>query len=124
MKTSIYNKSKHLEGYVEQAEQNKQKTDVQKEYEKGNNGNEVTAFGRDTVANENAEWPKKIIAKDGMDNSGTQGKDSLSDDTYNSRNTQNTVENSESGTGSSSEDFKENNSLNNRTEDDILNTGI
>ncbi|WP_443944633.1 hypothetical protein ACJVDH_17180 [Pedobacter sp. AW1-32] len=124
MKTSIYNKSEHLEGYVEQNEPDKQKSDVQKAYEKGNEGNEVTAYGRETVAKENAEWPKEITAKDGMDNSGTQGKDSLSDDSYNSHDEENTITSAASRTGSSSDDFKNKTAPGQRTEDDILNSGI
>ena len=128
MKTSVYNKDEHTEGYFGKGK-SEEKSDVQKEYEKGNDGNEVTAFGRAPIAEENANGFNEgnITAKDGLDNSGTQGKDSLSDDTYNSPDTLHTIESAASGTGSSSEDFKDDQDKSNikhRDEDDALNTGI
>ncbi|OWK70025.1 hypothetical protein CBW18_13665 [Pedobacter sp. AJM] len=127
MKTSIYNKDEHTEGYFGNGNTDK-KSDLQKAHEKGNEGNEVTAFGRAPIAEENANGfnDGNINARDGFDNSGTQGKDSLSDDTYNSTEAQHTVESAASKTGSSSEDFKDNKDsiIKNRDEDDVLNTGI
>ncbi|KQR65218.1 hypothetical protein [Pedobacter sp. Leaf176] len=122
MKTSIYNKDEHLEGYVGSDKESKDKSDVQKEYEKGNEGNEVHTYGKepDLTIEGNSN------AKDGFDNSGTQGKDSLSDDTYNSPDKDPTIESAESHTGSSSKDFetKPLTDMNQRDEDDVLNTGI
>lgn len=127
MKTSIYNQDEHTEGYFGKGNTEK-KSDVQKAYEEGNDGNEVTAFGRAPIAEENANGfnEDNIKARDGYDNSGTQGLDSLSDDTYNSTDTQHTLESAASKTGSSSEDFKDNRDSNvkKRDEDDALNTGI
>jgi hypothetical protein len=120
MKTSIYNKEEHTEGYVGQGNQQEEKSDVQKAYEAGNDVNEVTAYGKE---------PSELVkgnpaAKDGFDNSGTQGKDSLSDDTYNSADKHPTVKSAESHTGSSSDDFKSKSGLNETDEDHALNTGI
>ena len=126
MKTNIYNKTEHLEGYVGSDEKAKEKSDVQKQYEKGNDDGEVTSFGKETIAKANRlkkEIGTRISARDGFDNTGTQGKDSLSDDSYNSKDKNPTVKSAESGTGSSSEDFKENKIVR-RSEDDVLNTGI
>ncbi|MFC3562081.1 hypothetical protein [Pedobacter jamesrossensis] len=126
MKTSIYNKKEHIEGYVGSGEKPHTKSDVQKQYEKGNEGNEVTSFGKQPIAELNKEKQSigdKIIIRDGFDNTGTQGKDSLSDDSYNSKDKNPTLASSKSGTGSSSEDFKTN-KIAQRTEDDALNTGI
>jgi len=125
MKTSVYNKDEHLEGYVGSGDESSNKSDVQKEYEKGNDGNEVTSFGKEPVAESTANKfsPNHMVeAKDGLDNTGTQGKDSLSDDAYNSSDKNPTVESAESHTGSSSEDFKT--KTGQRDEDDVLNTGI
>lgn len=85
MKTSIYNKDEHTEGYIGNGNTDK-KSDVQKAYEKGNDVNEVTPFGQVPIAQENTNdfTEGNIEARDGFDNTGTQGKDSLSDDTYNS----------------------------------------
>lgn len=122
MKTSIYNKDEHLEGYVGSEENSNKKSDVQKEYEKGNDGNDVNSYGKepDLTIEGNSK------AKDGMDNTGTQGKDSLSDDAYNSIDKTPTVESADSHTGSSSKDFetKPDINTNQRDEDDVLNTGI
>ena len=122
MKTSIYNKDEHLEGYVGSGKEPRDKSDVQKEYEKGNEGNEVNTYGKepDLIIKGNSD------AKDGFDNSGTQGKDSLSDDAYKSSDKNPTVESAESNTGSSSEDFetKPLTKMGQRDEDDALNTGI
>ncbi len=123
MKTSIYNKKEHTEGYVGEGNDDS-KSDIQKEYEKGNDGNVVTSFGQETVAEKNAHGfnEQNIVAKDGLDNTGTQGKDSLSDDAYNSKDKNHTVESAESGTGSSSKDFEQ--PIKQRDEDDVLNSGI
>ncbi len=120
MKTSIYNKEEHTEGYVGPDNQQEGKSDVQKAYETGNNVNEVTAYGKE---------PSELIkgnpdAKDGLDNTGTQGKDSLSDDAYNSADKHPTTESAGSHTGSSSEDFKSDTGVNETDEDRALNTGI
>jgi len=120
MKTSIYNKEDHTEGYVETGSDEGAKSDVQKAYESKNDTNEVTAFGKE---------PSELIAgnreaKDGMDNSGTQGKDSLSDDSYNSTDEDATVESAASGTGSAGKDFKTEESINEQDENHALNTGI
>ncbi len=125
MKTNIYNKAEHLEGYVGSDEKAKEKSDVQKQYEKGNDDGEVTSFGKEPTAKANKikKTIGKITVKDGFDNTGTQGKDSLSDDSYHSKDKNPTVKSAESGTGSSSEDFKENKIVR-RSEDDVLNTGI
>jgi len=129
MKTSVYNKDEHLEGYVGSGNESTDKSDVQKQYEKGNEGNDVTSFGKEPVAESNANKLSHndvVEAKDGLDNTGTQGKDSLSDDAYNSSDKNPTVESAESHTGSSSEDFKSKplTKLDHRDEDDVLNTGI
>lgn len=127
MKTSIYNKEEHIEGYVGSGENNEQKSEVQKQYEAGNDGNEVTSFGKETIEQANADrLQQPITARDGLDNTGTQGKDSLSDDAYNSPDKDPTIESAESHTGSSSKDFKNqsNPNLNQRDEDEVLNTGI
>ncbi|WP_316805722.1 hypothetical protein [Pedobacter agri] len=123
MKTNIYNKKEHTEGYVGEGKDDS-KSDVQKEYEKGNDGNVVTSFGQETVAEKNAHGFNEgnIVAKDGLDNTGTQGKDSLSDDAYNSEDKNPTVESAASGTGSSSKDFDQ--PIKQRDEDDVLNNGI
>lgn len=126
MKTNIYYKKEHLEGYVGSGEKPKEKTDVQKQYEKGNDDKEVTSFGKETIAEFNKikkAMGNKILIRDGFDNTGTQGKDSLSDDSYNSKDKNPTVESAKSGTGSSSEDFKTRKIIP-RNEDDVLNTGI
>lgn len=118
MKTSIYNKTEHTEGYVgkgDAADQSK----LQKEYEAGNDTNEVKSFGHESTIEGNVD------ARDGFDNTGTQGKDSLSDDTYPNQNTNSTIKSAESGTGSSSEDFKlQKGNIKQRDEDDVLNSGI
>jgi len=122
MKTSIYNKEEHTEGYVGSNDKQDEKSEVQKQYEKANDGNQVNTYGKepDLMIAGNAE------AKDGYDNSGTQGKDSLSDDSYNSTDKNPTVQSAESHTGSSSFDFddKKKSDLEQRDEDDVLNTGI
>lgn len=126
MKTSIYNKQEHLEGFVGNVEEAKHKSDVQKAYEKGNDGDEVTSFGKEPISKIAATKIAsggKITARDGLDNTGTQGADSLSDDAYNSKDKNPTIESAASGTGSSSEDFK-NHDIKQRDEDDVLNTGI
>ena len=129
MKTSIYNKEEHLEGFVGNANEAKEKSDVQKAYEAGNNGNEVTSFGKEPISEIAARkiaTGDKVIAKDGLDNTGTQGADSLSDDAYNSKDKNPTIKSAESGTGSSSKDFdtQKQSNLKQRDEDDVLNTGI
>ncbi|WP_316804842.1 hypothetical protein [Pedobacter nototheniae] len=123
MKTSIYNKAEHTEGYVGNNEKHVEKTDVQKAYEKGNDTNEVTSYGKDPIAEKNQKNKEnKSTARDGYDNTGTQGADSLSDDAYNSPDKHPDVESASSHTGSSSDDFK--NSTHQRSEDDVLNSGI
>lgn len=121
MKTSAYNKEEHLEGYVGNGDRKIDKSDVQKAYEAGNDSNEVNSFGKDPdqmIAGNNA-------ARDGYDNSGTQGRDSLSDDAYNSADHHPTVESAESHTGSSGNDFKDSSAkINEQDEDHALNTGI
>lgn len=127
MKTSIYNKHEHLEGYVGEDKKAAEKSAVQKAYEHGNDGNEVTSFGRETIAKENATNLRNmpVTAKDGFDNTGTQGKDSLSDDAYHSPDKYPTKESAASHTGSSSDDFKNTNTATQqRDEDEVLNTGI
>lgn len=127
MKTSIYNKQEHVEGYVGKGNSD-EKSDVEKAYEKGNDGNEVVSFGQEPIAIKNARGldASNITAKDGFDNTGTQGADSLSDDAYNSADRNPTIESAASGTGSSSEDFKDDQpaKIKQRDEDDVLNTGI
>ncbi|TCD22063.1 hypothetical protein EZ456_18145 [Pedobacter psychrodurus] len=120
MKTSIYNKEEHTEGYVGPNSEKPEKSDVQKAYEAGNNTDVVTSYGKE---------PSELIkgnplAKDGLDNSGTQGKDSLSDDAYNSSDKNPTIKSAASHTGSSSDDFKMNTSINEADENHALNTGI
>jgi len=129
MKTSIYNKDEHLEGFVGNTEETKHKSNVQKAYEKGNESNEVTSFGKEPISEIAARkmaHGDKITAKDGLDNTGTQGADSLSDDAYNSEDKNPTVKSAESGTGSSSKDFEKTteNDLKQRDEDEVLNSGI
>jgi hypothetical protein len=127
MKTSIYNKKEHLEGYVGDDKKAAEKSEVQKAYEHGNDSNEVTSFGRETIAKENATNLRNmpIKAKDGYDNTGTQGKDSLSDDSYHSADRHPTIESAASHTGSSSDDFKDiKPPVQQRDEDEVLNTGI
>ncbi|MGM9474934.1 hypothetical protein ACS5PU_00840 [Pedobacter sp. GSP4] len=125
MKTSIYNKDEHLEGYVGKGEST-EKSDVQKAYEAGNNGNEVTSFGREPIADYNAQTlnEKNIKARDGFDNTGTQGCDSLSDDAYHSEDKHPTIDSAASQTGSSSSDFDTKKGINEADEDHALNTGI
>ncbi|QPH41435.1 hypothetical protein [Pedobacter endophyticus] len=120
MKTSIYNKADHTEGYIETGSDNGVKSDVQKAYETQNDTNEVTAFGKEP--SELIEGNRK--AKDGLDNSGTQGKDSLSDDSYTNTGKNATVESAASGTGSAGKDFKTEGSINEQDENHALNTGI
>lgn len=120
MKTSVYNKTEHIEGYVGDKDKQVEKSDVQKAYEAGNNTDVVTSYGKE---------PSELIkgnplAKDGLDNSGTQGKDSLSDDAYNSSDKNPTIQSAASHTGSSSDDFKTNTSINEADENHALNTGI
>jgi len=120
MKTNIYNKEEHIEGYVGSGDEQSEKSDVQKAYEEGNNTDVVTSYGKE---------PSELIkgnplAKDGLDNSGTQGKDSLSDDAYNSSDRNPTIKSAASHTGSSSDDFKTNTSINEADENHALNTGI
>ena len=123
MKTSIYNKAEHIEGYIGDKDKQVEKTDVQKAYENGNNTNEVTSYGKEPIAEKNMKHKEdKITARDGFDNTGTQGADSLSDDAYNSVDKHPSVESASSHTGSSSEDFKK--PTHQRSEDDALNTGI
>jgi len=127
MKTSIYNKEEHIEGYVGSDENKEPKSDVQKQYEAGNEGNEVTSFGKETIAQAHTDHIKgSFTARDGYDNTGTQGKDSLSDDAYNSADKHPTVESAESHTGSSSKDFdqKSQSTISEEDENKALNTGI
>ncbi|MBO9672871.1 MAG: hypothetical protein J7577_05480 [Sphingobacteriaceae bacterium] len=120
MKTSIYNKAEHLEGYIGKQGESEEKSDVQKAYEACNDVDVVTAYGK-----EPSEMIKgNPLAKDGFDNTGTQGKDSLSDDAYNSADKHPTIKSAESHTGSSSDDFKTKTGLNETDEDHALNTGI
>ncbi|KQS41636.1 hypothetical protein [Pedobacter sp. Leaf194] len=120
MKTNPYNNEEHLEGYVGSGEESPSKSDVQKAYEKGNEGNEVTSFGQET----DLRIKGNTAARDGFDNSGTQGKDSLSDDTYGNKDENATIASAESKRGSSSKDFKDKPSSSQRNEDDVLNSGI
>ncbi|WP_316831304.1 hypothetical protein [Pedobacter aquatilis] len=122
MKTSIYNKEEHLEGYVGSGEAPAEKSDVQKAYEKGNDSNSVNTFGKEP----DITIKGNTSARDGLDNTGTQAKDSLSDDAYNSNDKHPTIESAESHTGSSSKDFetKPSGKIQQRDEDDVLNTGI
>ena len=81
MKTSIYNKKEHTEGYVGEGNDDS-KSDIQKEYEKGNDGNVVTSFGQETVAEKNAHGfnEQNIVAKDGLDTTDTaEGRARLQD---------------------------------------------
>lgn len=78
MKTNIYNKKEHIEGYTGPEGKNILKTDVQKQYDAGNDVNEVKPYGKES----NNLIKGNVSARDGYDNSGTQGKDSLSDDSY------------------------------------------
>ncbi|MFC4212920.1 hypothetical protein ACFOWA_17115 [Pedobacter lithocola] len=124
MKTSIYRKDEHIEGFVDSSNSDKSKpskSDVQKDYEKQNDSNEVTSYGK-----ESSEMiAGNPLAKDGYDNSGTQGKDSLSDDSFNSDEENPTVESASSHTGSSSDDFpSESKKPSQRNEDDVLDSGI
>ncbi len=122
MKTNIYNKKPHIEGYIGSEESSVQKSDVQKAFEAGNDTNEVMSYGKEKTQKPHFENAK---ARDGFDNTGTQGYDSLSDDAYNSADQNPTVESAESQTGSSSEDFKTiAKTPQKRNEDDALNTGI
>ncbi|WP_293744754.1 hypothetical protein [uncultured Pedobacter sp.] len=120
MKTNIYNKKEHIEGYVGSGDEESEKSDVQKAFEEGNDTDVVTSYGKE---------PDELIkgnplAKDGRDNSGTQGKDSLSDDAFNSTDKNPTLKSAESHTGSSSEDFKSNADINEEDENRALDTGI
>ncbi|MCX2494892.1 hypothetical protein OQX63_15490 [Pedobacter sp. PF22-3] len=120
MKTSIYNKNDHTEGYVGSGDEQSEKSDVQKAFEDGNDTNVVSSYGK-----EPGELIKgNPLAKDGLDNSGTQGKDSLSDDAYNSADRKPTVKSAESHTGSSSEDFKTKTGIKETDENRALDTGI
>jgi len=120
MKTSIYNKKDHTEGYVGSGDEQSEKSDVQKAFEDGNDTNLVTSYGK-----EPGELIKgNPLAKDGLDNSGTQGKDSLSDDAYNSADRNPTVKSAESHTGSSTEDFKTKSGIKEADENRALDTGI
>lgn len=49
--------------------------------------------------------PDTVVPRDGLDNTGTQGKDSLSDDAFTGSSTKPKKDNGDSGTGSSSKDF-------------------
>lgn len=104
MKTSVYDNKEHLEGYVGTgAQKEKDKSAVQKKYDKLNDTNEVTSYGHEISTTPHIA---NFEARDGYDNSGTQGKDSLSDDSYHSKDLKPTVKSGASGTGSSTEDFR------------------
>ncbi|RNL51293.1 hypothetical protein [Pedobacter jejuensis] len=124
MKTSAYRKDEHIEGYVDSNGSKKTdvvKSDVQKKYEKQNEGNEVTSYGKES----SQMIAGNPLAKDGYDNSGTQGKDSLSDDSFNSTDERPSIESASSHTASSSDDFDDKNEKpSQRNEDDVLNSGI
>ncbi len=108
MKTEIYRKEPHLEGYEGNEGLADEKTDVEKKYEEGNNTNEVTSFGNESLKIKNSRdlTEETITAKDGFDNTGTQGKDSLHDDAYPHQDAMESKQSAESETGSSSNDFK------------------
>ncbi|MET4080808.1 hypothetical protein ABIB40_000752 [Pedobacter sp. UYP30] len=120
MKISTYRKDPHLEGYdgkegspekkttVESVENVQSVDGVNKASEKGNDANTVTSFGNKTLKAKNSRGlnENNILAKDGFDNTGTQGKDSLHDDAYPHKDGMETKESAESNTGSSSKDFK------------------
>lgn len=108
MKISAYRKDPHLEGYDGKDGLAEEKTDVEKAYEKGNDTNLVTSFGNQPLKSENKGGlnQDKISIRDGFDNTGTQGKDSLHDDAYPHKDGMETKESAESKTGSSSNDFK------------------
>ncbi len=123
MKTNTYNKTEHVEGYVGSGKNHEPKSDVQKDYERGNEGNEVPIFGKESLPDSIVGNPN---ARDGFDNTGTQGKDSLSDDPYVGLNLEQTVKGEEGKTDPSPDDcFNKNNTDHpERDEDDVLNTGI
>jgi hypothetical protein len=76
MKTNIYNNKEHTEGYTGPEDKNvKNPTDNVLET---TNNNKVVSYGKE----EENMIKGNVLARDGYDNSGTQGKDSLSDDTY------------------------------------------
>lgn len=108
MKTNVYKKDVEVEGYRGEEGSPKEKTDVEKAYEAGNDTNEVTSFGNEPLEVKNSRGLNEdtIKAKDGFDNTGTQGKDSLHDDAYPHKDGIETKQSAESETGSSSNDFK------------------
>lgn len=108
MKISAYRKDPHLEGYDGKEGSPEKETAVERASKKGNDTNTVTSFGNETLKAKNSRGLNEdnIFAKDGFDNTGTQGKDSLHDDAYPHKDGMETKESAESMTGSSSKDFK------------------
>lgn len=108
MKINAYRKDPHVEGYDGKKGSPEKKTAIELAYEKGNDSNTVTSFGNETLKTKNLRNinEEDILARDGLDNTGTQGKDSLQDDAYPHREAIKTKKRATNNTGSSSEDFK------------------
>ena len=110
MKTNAYKKDSDTdtEGYDGKPGIPTTNTDIEKDYEAGNDTQEVTSFGNEPISVKNSRDLNEdnILARDGYDNTGTQGKDSLHDDAYPHTDEIATKESAESRTGSSSEDFE------------------
>ncbi|MGY3053931.1 hypothetical protein ACVWYG_002133 [Pedobacter sp. UYEF25] len=108
MKVSAYRKDPHLEGYDGKEGSHVQASGLKKASNKGNESKVVTSFGNEPLKTKNQRGLNEdnISAKDGLDNTGTQGKDSLHDDAYPHKDDLETKESAESNTGSSSKDFK------------------
>ena len=108
MKINAYRKDPHVEGYDGKKGSPEKKTAIEQAYDKGNDTNTVTSFGNETLKTKNLRDlnEEDIFARDGLDNTGTQGKDSLQDDAYPHKDTIETKESAASKMGSSSGDFK------------------
>ena len=108
MKTTPYRKNSDTEGYDGKPGIPTSKTDVEKTYEGGNDTQKVTSFGNEPIATKNNRHltEDNIVARDGFDNTGTQGKDSLSDDAYPQTDEIETKESAQGNTGSATRDFE------------------
>lgn len=107
MKINAYRKDPHVEGYDGKKGSPEKKTVIEQAYEKGNDTSTVTSFGNETIKTKNLRNlnEEDIFARDGLDNTGTQGKDSLQDDAYPPKDAIEIKEGAASKTESSSEDF-------------------
>lgn len=108
MKIDVYRKEDRTVGYSGKEGLPDKKSPVQNAYEKGNDTDTVTSYGKEPLNAKNHQNLGKgnTSARDGFDNTGTQGKDSLHDDAYPHKDGMETKESAESFTGSSSKDFK------------------